>query len=67
MKQTDIAKEVNVSKMFISDLIAGKKYTTKKEVAVVVGKDQGKPPIEYITPKLRETYLKAWPDLADVA
>ena len=41
----------------------GKQYTTNKELAADLGKEQGKHPIDFISPRLRETFLKAWPEL----
>jgi hypothetical protein len=53
------------SPMFISYLKRGKRFTTDKEVAIRVGQETERPPIDFISPRLRETYLKAWPELGE--
>lgn len=54
------------SPMFISYLKRGLRHTTDKDIAIRVGKEEGRPPIDFISPKLREAYLKAWPELGKV-
>jgi hypothetical protein len=65
MKQIEIAKKHNVSAMFISNLLSGDRYTTNPDLAKSVSARVGKPPIDFISPKLREVYLKAWPELGE--
>lgn len=51
--------------MFIWFLKHGQRFTTDKDIAIRVGKETGKPPIEFISPRLRDTYLKVWPELGE--
>lgn len=41
----------------------GKRFTRSIDIAIEVAKKTGKPPIEYISPALRETYRKAYPNI----
>jgi hypothetical protein len=41
----------------------GKTYTTNKDLALELGRELDRTPIEFINPKLRETFLRAWPEL----
>jgi hypothetical protein len=41
----------------------GKMFTTDKDLALQLGKEERKAPITFINPKLRETFLRAWPEL----
>lgn len=66
MRQIDISKKLNVSAMFISNLLNGKRFTTNKDLAIALSGYSGKPAIDFISPAIREAYLKAWPELADV-
>lgn len=42
---------------------SGRSFTTNKDLALDLGKELCRYPIEFISPNLRETYLKAWPEL----
>jgi hypothetical protein len=65
MKNKPIEKPATVTAAFCSMVKTGRRYTPQLEVALYVAQKTGKPPIEYITPSLREIYLKAWPKLAN--
>jgi len=69
MKTKDKATKKPGSPIFISYLKRGLRYTTDKDLAIRVALevDKGKKPIDFISPKLREAYLKAWPELGLVA
>mgnify|MGYP000885198251 FL=1 len=48
----------------LKSLVAmGKTYTTNKDLALELGRELDRTPIEFINPKLRETFLRAWPEL----
>jgi hypothetical protein len=63
MKPIDIARKHTVSAMFVSLALRGKRYTTDRDLAVSLAGVTGKKPIEHIPEKLRDTYLRAWPEL----
>ncbi len=52
--------------MFMSYLKRGLRFTTDKDIALRVAQQTGQRPIDYISPRLREAYLKAWPALGVV-
>lgn len=41
----------------------GKTFTTNKELAIELGRELDQAPISFIRPALRETFLRAWPEL----
>ena len=49
--------------MMLSYLKRGMRHTTKRDVAIRLAQETGKKPIEFISPRLREAYLRAWPEL----
>lgn len=55
------------SPMFVSYLKRGMRYTLNKDVAIRVGKETNRPPIEFISKRVREAYLKTWPELEKVS
>lgn len=61
-----MAKSKIMSPIFRSYLKRGLRYTTKVEIAREIAREMGRPPIEFIAPKLRDVYLRAYPDLAKV-
>lgn len=42
----------------------GHSYTLNKDLAIAISEETGKAPIDYIRPKNRETYLRAYPELS---
>jgi transcriptional regulator with XRE-family HTH domain len=62
-----LAQELGVAPMTIYYLINGYKglphYTMDKRIARRIAKATGKRPIEYIHPKVRDAYERAWPSL----
>ena len=44
-------------------IISGNKFTLNKNNAIYYGRKAGKAPIYFIHPTLRETFLRAWPEL----
>ncbi|MBI5193231.1 MAG: hypothetical protein HZA08_07310 [Nitrospirae bacterium] len=49
--------------MFKSLVTRSKRYTTDHNLALEVSKLSGKLPIEHISPRIREGYAKAYPEL----
>lgn len=64
MKQRDIVRKHRVSPIMVSYLVRGMRHTTNKDIAVDVAKITGKAPIEHISPKMRDLYLRLYPELA---
>ena len=60
-----ISQKQKVSVVFLYKLLSPKekRHTTNKDVAIALADLTGKKPIEYISPILRKTYLRAWPEL----
>ena len=54
------------STMFIWFLKNGQRFTTDRDIAVRVARETKKAPIEFISPKLRDAYLRAWPELGKI-
>lgn len=59
-------KERLMSPIFRSYLRRGLRWTTKPEIARQMARETGRRPIDFINEKLRDVYLRAYPDLADM-
>jgi transcriptional regulator with XRE-family HTH domain len=62
-KQTEIARKHGVSESTVSLLISGQRFTKDADLALDIAKITGKRGIEYINPKYRSVYGKAYPRL----
>lgn len=62
-KQREVANKHGVSESTVSLLISGVRYTKDAALAVQLAKLTGRKGIEFINPKYRETYGKAYPRL----
>jgi hypothetical protein len=62
--QQKIGSNIKHSQGFISEVIRGKKYTTKIEIAKAIAEAYGGAPIDYVHPDRRQLYLKAYPYLS---
>jgi len=63
MKVKEIAERNNVTLMFISYLQRGLRFTTDINLAIDISKIMKIKPINLISPKLRQNYLKLNPSL----
>lgn len=63
MKMKEIAKKNKVSLMFLSYLQRGLRFTTDINLAIDISKVMKVMPINLISPRLRQNYLKLKPSL----
>jgi len=61
--QEQIASKYGKKQSFISDLSLGNRFTTDPDLAVEMAQMYGRLPIDYINPRKRPVYLKAYPKL----
>jgi plasmid maintenance system antidote protein VapI len=62
-KQKDIARKHEVSESTVSLLVNGKRYTKDVKLAMQIAKAFGTNAIDYINPKFRALYTRAYPRL----
>ena len=62
-KQKDIADSFGISESTVSLIVSGRRYTKNAKLAMQIARKTGKAGIEYINPKLRTVYQKAYPRL----
>ena len=51
------------SKQLKTRVKQGLQFTLNKDLAIDLGKEKGMAPINFIHPKHRETFLRAWPEM----
>ncbi len=61
--QTRLATDFGKRQGFISELKTHRKYTTDPLIAIALSNVYGEPAIEYINPRKRHLYLRAYPEL----
>jgi len=64
LTQKEMAEAAGIKQSTLSLLIAGKRTTSIVKAALMAGKITGRPGIEFICPKRKDIYLKAYPRLA---
>jgi hypothetical protein len=64
IKQKELAKQFGITVGMISHLKLFRRYTTNRYLAMEIARLSGKPPIEHISPELRDVFIRAFPELS---
>jgi hypothetical protein len=64
--QKAIAYRLGISQVTVSEVKRGNKHTTNKDLALMLSAATGKPGIDFISPRAREAYILAYPELQSI-
>jgi len=65
-KKRQLARRFGISNSMISYICNGDRYTQDQDLAIAIGELMGVKPINFIHPKLRKVYLKAFSGLGKI-
>jgi hypothetical protein len=63
LKQCEIAEQYHVSESLICRIKNGERWTDNMNLAIDIAKTTKEKPISYISPRLKDLMLKAYPNL----